>query len=234
MNPREKLASTLSSRVASGGAEKGTAATDVERVRFVQRVAKAFQSAADRGGPVRLRLEPSGTGLAAVGDYGSQRGDDRALGSGDASGQDAVARRACRLCASGWRSKTSRSSDSTWILMDQSPNDSPQTRDGAADSHGPPQRRRGSELAAAAVTAPPVAAPATPGHRRRTIERTDLTQTCGSGPIGLRRLPAATNVRRSKSWTRAPRPVPQARSALQPAPATQKRPACRASSSTTF
>jgi flagellar hook-length control protein FliK len=44
---------------ATHGSERGGAnGGEVERARFVQRVAKAFQAAADRGGPVKLRLSP--------------------------------------------------------------------------------------------------------------------------------------------------------------------------------
>ena len=42
----------------SGSAERGDGLTEVERVRFVQRVARAFHSMGDEGGEVRLRLSP--------------------------------------------------------------------------------------------------------------------------------------------------------------------------------
>jgi flagellar hook-length control protein FliK len=42
----------------SGSAERGDGLTEAERVRFVQRVARAFHSMGDEGGEVRLRLSP--------------------------------------------------------------------------------------------------------------------------------------------------------------------------------
>jgi flagellar hook-length control protein FliK len=49
--PRSTTASSADARAAPG-------AEQADRVQFVQRVARAFEAAADRGGPIRLRLHP--------------------------------------------------------------------------------------------------------------------------------------------------------------------------------
>lgn len=53
-------------KVAGGDAGPSTAAGAVDRVRFVQRVARAFQAAGDQGGVVRLRLSPPDLGSLQV------------------------------------------------------------------------------------------------------------------------------------------------------------------------
>jgi flagellar hook-length control protein FliK len=54
-NTGRAAASSASNAASSGGASNGG---EVDRVRFVQRVAKAFQAADDEGGQIRLRLSP--------------------------------------------------------------------------------------------------------------------------------------------------------------------------------
>jgi flagellar hook-length control protein FliK len=163
LNPTEKLASTLSSRIASGGTEKGSTATDVERIRFVQRVAKAFQSAADRGGPVRLRLSPP--------ELGALRLEITLRNGGMTARLEAETPAAKTLLLDGLPALRERLAQQDIKvdrfdvdLMGQSPNDSPQTRDGAANSQGqataPPRKR----IAAAAVAAPSMPTAATPGR----------------------------------------------------------------------
>lgn len=51
---------------AAPNAPEGDQADAVDRVRFVQRVARAFQAAGDRGGTVRLRLSPPELGSLRV------------------------------------------------------------------------------------------------------------------------------------------------------------------------
>jgi flagellar hook-length control protein FliK len=50
----------------SGSAERSDGLTEAERVRFVQRVARAFHSMGDEGGEIRLRLSPPELGSLRV------------------------------------------------------------------------------------------------------------------------------------------------------------------------
>ena len=157
LNPPAKLASAPSSRFASGGTEKGPAATDVERVRFVQRVAKAFQSAADRGGPLRLRLSPP--------ELGALRLEITVRGGAMTARLEAETPAARTLLLDGLPALRERLAQQDINverfdvdLMGQSPNDSPQTRDGSPNSHGqaslPPRNRNAAAAVAAPVVAP--------------------------------------------------------------------------------
>lgn len=159
LNTPEKQASTLSSRVASGNTEKGSAATDVERVRFVQRVAKAFQSAADRGGPVRLRLSPPELGALRL---------EITVRNGTMTARlEAETPAARSLLLDGLPALRERLAQQDIKierfdvdLMGQSPNDSPQTRDGAKDSQdrgAALPRKRNATVAVAGPTVTPLA-----------------------------------------------------------------------------
>jgi flagellar hook-length control protein FliK len=57
-SPLGRVASNETSRAAAAAGEKTSGADQSERVRFVQRVARAFQSIGDREGTIRLRLHP--------------------------------------------------------------------------------------------------------------------------------------------------------------------------------
>jgi len=163
LSTSEKQASTLSSRVASGKSENGSGTTDVERVRFVQRVAKAFQSAADRGGPVRLRLSPPELGALRL---------EITVRNGTMTARlEAETPAARSLLLDGLPALRERLAQQDIKierfdvdLMGQSPNDSPQTRDGAKDSQDRGAALPRKRSAVAAVAAPVNGPTASSGH----------------------------------------------------------------------
>jgi flagellar hook-length control protein FliK len=66
---REKMATTISAKEAKAVATKSAAnesQREVDRVRLIQRVAKAVQTAQDRGGTLRLRLTPPELGALKI------------------------------------------------------------------------------------------------------------------------------------------------------------------------
>jgi flagellar hook-length control protein FliK len=158
----DKPSSPQLSRMGSSMGEKGPALSDVERVRFVQRVAKAFQSAADRGGPVRLRLSPP--------ELGSLKLEITVRNGAMSARMEAETPAARTLLLEGLPALRDRLAQHDLKmerfdvdLMDQSPQNMPQPRDGAADFD-----RRGSAPAPrtrnqVAAEVSPVAATATLG-----------------------------------------------------------------------
>ncbi len=156
--PPDKPVSPQLSRVGSSMGEKGPAVPDVERVRFVQRVARAFQSAADRGGPVRLRLSPP--------ELGSLRLEITVRNGAMSARMEAETSAARTLLLEGLPALRERLAQHDLTmerfdvdLMDQSPHNMPQPRDGAADfdrrGSAPGPRSRNHDAAAVS----PVAAP---------------------------------------------------------------------------
>jgi flagellar hook-length control protein FliK len=149
----------------ASGSEAGptTASASIDRVRFVQRVTRAFQAAGDQGGVVRLRLSPPDLGSLQV-QISVKHGELSAHIQAETSAAQQVLLDNLPDLRDRLAQQDIRIERFDVDLMDQSPGGMPQTPQGNPD---PNQYSR----------------PAVPARVSMTASATAIAEPAGAAPI---------------------------------------------------